>query len=262
MGHAKKAAAEKKCKVSEPTTSSSAPIEAILDQAATDFLKKGGSHWQGALGHIDGVRVFSAGGALSPKTCADIIAWGEVKGFTDIRGDRPKKGIAYRRHGRLSIESVTGASALFKIVKPILQTAGAEMVGGKEAVGLSANLRLYRYMKGERFESHVDESLRSVVPPGRSMLTLLFYLSGSGRPVDHVLSHPSLRGKAILTELKEPLHGGDTVFLESKSEEAFRVSPDVGLAMFHTQGEDCRLHYADEVRRGVKYVLRTDVIYA
>ncbi len=40
------------------------------------------------------------------------------------------------------------------------------------------------------------------------------------------------------------------------------VAPDAGLALLHLHGDDCLQHEAMEVRRGVKYILRSDVVFA
>jgi hypothetical protein len=41
------------------------------------------------------------------------------------------------------------------------------------------------------------------------------------------------------------------------------VKPAVGLALLHLHGEDkCLEHEADVVQQGVKYVLRSDVVFA
>ena len=40
------------------------------------------------------------------------------------------------------------------------------------------------------------------------------------------------------------------------------VSPGAGLALLHKHGDDCLLHEGRPVTTGVKYVLRSDVIFA
>jgi len=74
------------------------------------------------------------------------------------------------------------------------------------------------------------------------MHTALFYLSG-----------------------KPDLVGGETVFYKGTSANkiATEVPPAVGLALFHGHGTShCLLHEARPVVKGVKYVLRTDILYA
>ena len=40
------------------------------------------------------------------------------------------------------------------------------------------------------------------------------------------------------------------------------VCPEAGLALLHKHGDDCLLHEGRPVTTGVKYVLRSDVIFA
>lgn len=40
------------------------------------------------------------------------------------------------------------------------------------------------------------------------------------------------------------------------------VVPEAGLALLHLHGDDCLEHEAMEVRRGTKYILRSDVVFA
>ena len=39
------------------------------------------------------------------------------------------------------------------------------------------------------------------------------------------------------------------------------VTPEPGLALLHLHGDDCLEHEGAEVLSGVKYVLRSDVLY-
>lgn len=40
------------------------------------------------------------------------------------------------------------------------------------------------------------------------------------------------------------------------------VAPAAGLALLHAHGDDCLEHEAAAVERGVKYILRSDVVFA
>lgn len=52
------------------------------------------------------------------------------------------------------------------------------------------------------------------------------------------------------------------MFWASAKTELVRVSPRAGLALLHAHGRRCLMHEAEEVTRGVKYVLRADILYA
>jgi hypothetical protein len=92
------------------------------------------------------------------------------------------------------------------------------------------NLRLYKYTKGMSFGKHVDES--QVIPGwGKTRVTVLIYLS--------------------------ECQGGATAF---ESNVAF--SPQEGAMLLHVHGDECLEHEGKPVKGGIKYVLRTDLVYA
>jgi prolyl 4-hydroxylase len=94
------------------------------------------------------------------------------------------------------------------------------------AVGLNERLRYYRYAGGERFAPHVDLSHSDA--QARSFLTVIFYLN-------------------------DGFQGGETDFFGR------RVTPRRGAAILFPH--ELR-HEGRPVFGGVKYVLRTDVMYA
>lgn len=51
--------------------------------------------------------------------------------------------------------------------------------------------------------------------------------------------------------------GGETVFERNVS-----FSPRAGSILFHIHGDQCLLHEAKAVESGIKYVLRTDLVYS
>jgi predicted 2-oxoglutarate/Fe(II)-dependent dioxygenase YbiX len=97
------------------------------------------------------------------------------------------------------------------------------------AVGLFLPMRVYRYQVGERFGLHQDQSYARD-DGARSRLTLLVYLS-------------------------DDLDGGETDF----PEQGRTIVPRAGCALWF---QHMLLHAGIPVTRGVKYVLRTDVLYA
>lgn len=59
-----------------------------------------------------------------------------------------------------------------------------------------------------------------------------------------------------------PLQGGETVFYDKRRVVA-RIAPVAGLALCHLHGEfHCLEHEALPVQQGLKYVLRSDVVFA
>lgn len=104
-------------------------------------------------------------------------------------------------------------------------------------VGFNPNIRLYKYIKGHSFGKHVDGSYH--VPEfGNTEITVLVYLSAC--------------------------KGGATRFYSGrkKKQSSFAFDPEPGTVLLHAHGDHCLEHEAEEVLDGVKYVLRTDVIFA
>ena len=108
-------------------------------------------------------------------------------------------------------------------------------------MGLNERWRFYRYEPGQRFKRHRDGTLalppRVVdglrLPMGRSLTTLMIYLN-------------------------EGCVGGETAFFGENGDEWVRVRPQTGTALcfpHEIKHEGC------VVAEGVKYVLRTDILY-
>jgi predicted 2-oxoglutarate/Fe(II)-dependent dioxygenase YbiX len=111
------------------------------------------------------------------------------------------------------------------------QTMVAEWDGKRATValdGLFSPLRVYRYHVGQRFGLHHDQSYRRG-DGARSLLTLMIYLD-------------------------DDFDGGETDFPEQRE----RVVPVRGDALWF---QHALLHAGLPVTRGVKHVLRTDVLY-
>ncbi|GAY41278.1 hypothetical protein CUMW_058190 [Citrus unshiu] len=60
----------------------------------------------------------------------------------------------------------------------------------------------------------------------------------------------------------EPLVGGETVFYGSRNKLVAEVAPIEGMALIHIHGDKCMLHEARNVIKGVKYIFRSDVVFA
>ncbi|XP_073525397.1 uncharacterized protein [Phyllobates terribilis] len=180
-----------------------------------------------------------------------LIKAAESRGFTHQGSLGPAKGEAYRDNDRISVTDPvlaqtiweSGLSTLFNDIK----------IRGRPAIGLNPNIRLYRYKVGQRFGRHIDESVE--LEDGKcTHYTLLIYLSGGPKPKGKTDSNSS--GEA------EPLVGGETVFYSYRNSIVAEVAPVEGMALFHIHGDKCMLHEARNVTKGVKYVFRSDVVFA
>eukprot|EP01135_Chromosphaera_perkinsii_P008747 Nk52_evm80s1444 gene=Nk52_evmTU80s1444 len=149
----------------------------------------------------------------------------------------PKRGEAYLDRENLPFKDPLLADTLWQRLKDHLP-----LVDGRKPVCFQDKLSYYCYRKGQRFDEHVDQSSRSVDNSCQTEYTLLIYLNGGV-------------GSSI------NLEGGETEFMGSKGRVALSVEPEEGMLLLHAHGQRCLLHAGREVRKGVKYVFRTDIMY-
>jgi hypothetical protein len=189
-----------------------------------------------AVRHVFTNDILVVDDVLSPRECAAIVDSIESRNaFAPSTSRGPKFGEAWRQNGRFASESPAFANSLWKTV--------LERCGGNpfdfdidDAFGFNPNIRVYRYrgVEGDHFGPHVDERVRA--SGGLSKFTALFYLS-------------------------QPTEGGRTIFYDEHGEERCAIEPSVGRALFFRHGADLPEHEGEEVRGGVKYVLRSDVLF-
>ncbi|KAH7282869.1 hypothetical protein KP509_35G050800 [Ceratopteris richardii] len=194
--------------------------------------------------------LFTIPNFLSSYECDCFIKYAEKSGFLHQGSLGPAKGEAFRDNDRISIEDIglaenlwlSGLSNVFREIK----------VEGRSACGLNPNIRFYRYKVGQRFGPHIDESVD--LDQRRTEYTLLIYLNGSG-----------MRNKKSISkggkDINQQLQGGETVFYSGRKREIIEVAPMAGMALLHLHGEKCMLHEARTVSKGIKYVLRSDVVF-
>ncbi|KAN0073086.1 hypothetical protein V8E54_009200 [Elaphomyces granulatus] len=168
--------------------------------------------------------------------------------ITTTAAGKPKKGEAVRVNDRFQIHDADFAESLWSstaLKQLLLNDNGMAALWGGRPLGLNPNIRIYRYVQGQFFARHYDESntlhFSSPSPnsettiPARTTWTLLIYLTAT--------------------------EGGETVFYQdSTSKSAIAVAPEVGMALLHRHGERCLLHEGKEVRKGEKWVIRSDLV--
>ncbi|KAK6936383.1 hypothetical protein RJ641_033413 [Dillenia turbinata] len=182
-----------------------------------------------------------------------FIKAAESIGFVHQGSLGPMKGEAYRDNDRISTIDQTLADTIWE--SGVCKLFSDIKIRGKVAVGLNPNIRFYRYKAGQRFGRHIDESV-DLGEGKRTYYTLLVYLSGGLKPKvkhDSNGSHDSSL---------EPLVGGETVFYGSRNGIVAEVAPIEGMALLHLHGDKCLLHEARNVMKGLKYVFRSDVVFA
>lgn len=176
----------------------------------------------------DDDRIFTLADVLSPDECERIIRAAEGVGFGDapitVGVNRFQMAPDIRNNLRVMVDDPARAAWLWDRIARFVPPA----LGHYHAVGLNERLRYYRYQPGQYFRWHRDGAfVRS--PDEQSLLTVLLYLN-------------------------DGCVGGETEFMA----EELRVAPRRGMALFFPHP---LCHQGAPVARGVKYVLRTDVMY-
>ncbi|KAL4340015.1 hypothetical protein GQ457_08G036060 [Hibiscus cannabinus] len=177
----------------------------------------------------------------------------ESIGFEHQGSLGPTKGEAYRDNDRISVNDPRLADAIWQ--SGLSRVFSDIKIRGKVAVGLNPNIRFYRYKVGQCFGRHIDASVH-LGEGKRTHYTLLIYLSGGLKT----------KGKSDSSNSKdsasEVLDGGETVFYDSWNGIVAEVAPAEGMALLHIHGDKCMLHEARSVSKGIKYVFRSDVVFA
>ncbi len=178
---------------------------------------------------LHGNLIFQIHGFLSAEECRELIRAGESAGFDDApittsRGFVMRKDI--RNNTRVIRDDPEWAAMYAAKAIPWLVPAWQ----GRRVLGLNERFRFYRYQPGQRFARHYD---------GR-------YERDNGEQSEF----------SFLIYLNDDFEGGETVFSEP---ERIEVRPRTGSVLVF---QHHLLHEGAVVTRGVKYVLRTDVMYS
>jgi len=202
---------------------------------------------------LKGIHLFTVPEFLTPPECEAFIKNAETCGFVHQGSLGPTRGEAFRDNDRISVHDAILAEKLWK--SGLSNFFLDIRVRGKAAVGLNPNIRFYKYKIGQHFGQHIDESV-DLGGGNTTEYTLLIYLNGGLKS----------KGKKILnsaqSSTRDALIGGETVFYAPRKGIVAEVAPIAGMALFHIHGHQCMLHEARVVSKGVKYVLRSDVLFA
>lgn len=176
--------------------------------------------------------VFQVNGVFEALACREMIAKIDALNPT-LAPISLAHGFAempdVRNNERVMFDDVALAAALFAHLRPVLPPRIAE----RRPVGVNERFRCYRYAPGQKFASHFDGAYRRSASE-RSELTLMVYLN-------------------------EGFVGGTTAFFDFIDGSPLHVVPRTGAALLFQHRQ---LHEGCVVREGIKYVLRSDVMYA
>jgi prolyl 4-hydroxylase len=169
--------------------------------------------------------VFTVGGVLSLEECTDLIAVAERNGF-EIATINTRHGAEIdrdvRNNDRVIIDDHALADTLWRRISPVVPA----FLAGRQARGVNERFRFYRYVPGQRFSWHTDGAFERENGE-RSLLTFMVYLN-------------------------EGYERGATEFV------AARVVGETGTGLFF---EHQLSHQGAGVVEGIKYVLRSDIMY-
>jgi prolyl 4-hydroxylase len=175
--------------------------------------------------------VFTVENFLGAQDCVDLIADSERRGFEEAAintasGQQVVKSV--RNNDRVIFDNVSLATQWWSLCAEFFPAS----FGRWSACGLNERFRFYRYRPGQRFSAHRDGSFQRS-PSEMSWMTFMVYLNAG-------------------------FEGGRTRFDLSDESEPVVIEPSTGraLAFIHD-----RLHEGEELVSGIKYVLRTDVMY-
>jgi hypothetical protein len=184
-------------------------------------------------------------GFLSAETCSRYVRYFSTLPL--VKPGPPGRDEATRTNSRLAVEDTEFARRLFSQTGLLEAVKGWEVKVGKRVLtvrGLHSKIRIYRYDEGTFFGRHYDESTRDSATGFVSYWTLLVYLTGR----------------------EDGVEGGETVFYlpggRKGQEKEIVVDIERGLALLHRHGgSDCLLHEGRTVTKGVKWVLRSDLVF-
>lgn len=161
----------------------------------------------------------------SAEKCAAFIAKSEEKGYrqaTIDAGSTHKVVTSVRNNKRVMYADELLAADIWKELAPLAPAR----IGNSVAIGLNELFRFYRYKPGEEFKQHRDQSyIRN--SHESSFYTFMIYLNGD-------------------------FEGGETTFNERA------IRPLTGMALIFLHNLE---HAGKPVKKGTKYVLRTDIMY-
>lgn len=169
--------------------------------------------------------IFTIANVLDPAECEALIHDTEEMGYEAAPITTPwgfQMRPEIRNNTRVMIDDPARAESLWERLRAWIPPKEL----GWRAVGLNERFRFYRYHPGQRFYWHIDGPYRRNISE-QSRLTLMIYLN-------------------------EGFEGGTTGFREHE------VVPVRGSALIF---DHALRHCGAEVTDGVKYVMRTDVMY-
>jgi predicted 2-oxoglutarate/Fe(II)-dependent dioxygenase YbiX len=162
---------------------------------------------------------------LSAPACAQLIATSENIGYKEAEVNL-SSGAQMMKGLRNNYRALHSDQALADDLWEKLRGFCPEQIDGTYAVGLNEQFRFYKYESAQRFKRHLDGRFRRNEQE-ESRITFMIYLN-------------------------DDFEGGETAF------DHVTIQPATGTALCFIHEQK---HEGCPVTRGIKYALRSDVIY-
>ncbi len=190
--------------------------------------------------------IYTLRSLMTPRECRNLIAAAESIGFSHaglaIGDDTYRVNLAVRNNERVVID----APALAEQLWPRMAELVDQRHEGRPVCRLNDRFRVYRYSEGQRFFPHVD--VRTPVPGGETRASLMVFLNdgfeGGETRFFEVKDRRSRRGKGRRRKFDNRVR--------------FALRPGIGGAVVF---DHLLLHEGAEVEAGVKYAVRSDLVY-
>jgi prolyl 4-hydroxylase len=195
---------------------------------------------------LDKAQVYMLRQVMFPKECRALIDYAEALGFTKaglaIGDDQYRVNEKARNNLRVIIDSKEMAAILWERVRPCINVQHE----GARVVGLNERFRVYKYEAGHHFSPHYD--LRTKLPKGETRFSFIIYLSNAFMG----------GGTRFFEEKNKGSRRGQERGKKFNNQVRFCAKPPIGGAVVF---DHQLLHEGELVTSGVKYAVRTDVIY-
>jgi len=169
--------------------------------------------------------IFTIDNFWTTGECENFISKSELIGYEAATIETEKGAViieTVRNNNRVIYTDHALADSLWSRLEPF----APKQIGNCYAAGLNEMFRFYRYRPGQQFKKHIDQSfIRNDIEA--SYYTFMIYLN-------------------------ENCEGGETVFSN------IIIKPRQGTALIFLHSLE---HEGREVLSGIKYVLRTDIMY-
>merc|ERR1712070_811861 len=217
------------------------PIEQRRRVKVTELAVPDGAAWQNNGGEVSFARVID--NVLEPEECAELLAKVNAQGFTpdllNIGRGRQQLVSEVRDGHRAIVDSPELSGYLMEVIRGAMPEWLDGYHNGREYVeGLNERCRFLCYTPGQAFEAHCDGCYqrRSPHPKAgdKSRVTVQLYLH----------------------DVPEA-HGGATTFLGDRATR-LPCQPRCGSVLLFTQD---LMHEGSLVTAGIKYTMRTEVMY-